>query len=67
MGHPLTAALWLKNDVARQGYRIKAGDLLSLGSVSAPVPAKDLDRVTATYRDLAAGPVEVHLGFSDGQ
>ncbi len=63
MGHPLGAALWLKNEVLRQGYRLKPGDLLSLGSLGAPVPLSGLERVTATYEGLDREPVEIHIGF----
>ncbi|KAA3633176.1 MAG: hydratase [Proteobacteria bacterium] len=63
MGHPLDAALWLKNDLKRQGYRLKAGNLLSLGGMGPPVPIGGLERVTATYRGLGDRPLTIHVGF----
>ena len=63
MGHPLSAAAWLKNEVQRQGYRLKPGDLLSLGSLGPPVPLAGLERVTATYEGLDGEPLEIHVGF----
>lgn len=63
MGHPLSAAAWLKNEVLRQGYRLKPGDLLSLGSLGPPVPLAGLERVTATYEGLDGEPLEIHVGF----
>lgn len=63
MGHPLDAVLWLKNDLGRQGYRLKTGNLLSLGGIGPPVPLEGLKRVTATYRGLAEHPLEIHIGI----
>ncbi len=63
LGHPLEAALWLKNDLARRGYRLEAGDLLSLGSLGPPLAIDGLTRITATYEGLAESPVTIHLGF----
>ncbi len=62
MGHPLAAALWLKNDLRRRGVRLQPGDLLSLGSLGAPVPLSGLARVKATYEGLTGHPIEIHVG-----
>lgn len=63
MGHPLAAALWLKNDLARRGVRLETGDLLSLGSLGPPISLMTLERVTAVYEGLARQPIEIHVGF----
>jgi 2-keto-4-pentenoate hydratase len=63
MGHPLTAALWLKNDLDRRGIQLKAGDLLSLGSIGPPLPLTGLTRAKATYTGLVDRPLTIHVGF----
>jgi len=54
--HPLNAVIWLAKDLARDGQRLKAGDLLSLGSFSPLMPPKPDLAVTVTYEGLAANP-----------
>jgi len=54
--HPLNAVIWLAKDLARDGQRLKAGDLLSLGSFSPLLPPKPGLAVTVTYEGLAANP-----------
>ena len=56
LGHPLNAVLWIAQDVARSGGKLKAGDLLSLGSFHAPVAPKSGQGVTATYEGLPGTP-----------
>jgi 2-keto-4-pentenoate hydratase len=54
--HPLNAVIWIAKDLAREGKRLKAGDLLSLGSFSPLMPPKPGLAVTVTYEGLAANP-----------
>lgn len=54
--HPLNAVIWIAKDLAREGKRLKAGDLLSLGSFSPLMPPKPGMAVTVTYEGLAANP-----------
>lgn len=56
LGHPLNAVVWLAQDVAREGGKLRAGDILSLGSFSAPMPPKAGMKVTATYDGLPGNP-----------
>ena len=56
LGHPLNAVVWLAQDVARSGGRLRAGDILSLGSFSAPMPPKPGMKVTVTYEGLPGNP-----------
>jgi 2-keto-4-pentenoate hydratase len=56
LGHPLNAVLWLAQDVARGGGKLRAGDILSLGSFSAPTPPKPGMKVTVTYEGLPGNP-----------
>lgn len=55
--HPLNAVIWLAQDLAREGKRLKAGDLLSLGSFSPLLPPRPGLAVTVTYEGLAGNPV----------
>jgi len=56
LGHPLNAVVWLAQDVVRSGGRLRAGDILSLGSFSAPTPPKPGMKVTVTYEGLPGNP-----------
>lgn len=56
LGHPLNAVIWIAEDLARSGGKLKAGDLLSLGSFHAPVPPRPGRGVTATYEGLPGTP-----------
>ena len=57
LDHPLNAVLWLIEELHRSGERLKAGDLLSLGSIKA-VPAPSGKAVTVRYQGLPGGPIE---------
>lgn len=56
LGHPLNAVVWLADDLAKSGGRLRAGDILSLGSFSAPMPPKPGMKVTVTYEGLPGNP-----------
>ena len=56
LGHPLNAVVWLAQDVAKSGGRLRAGDILSLGSFTAPNFTKPGTRVTVTYEGLPGNP-----------
>jgi len=56
LGHPLNAVLWLLRDLEKSGVRLKAGDLLSLGSFSAPMAPKPGLTVTVHYKGLPGNP-----------
>lgn len=62
LGHPLNAAIWLAQDVARSGGRLKKGDLLSLGSFSKLMPPKPGLWVKVIYEGLEGTP-EVGVSF----
>jgi 2-keto-4-pentenoate hydratase len=57
LGHPLNAVVWLAQDVANSGGKLLAGDILSLGSFSAPTPPKPGMTVTVTYEGLPGNPM----------
>ena len=56
LGHPLNAVVWLAQDVAKAGGRLRAGDILSLGSFTAPNFTKPGTAVTVTYEGLPGNP-----------
>lgn len=64
LGDPLNAALWIKNSLLAEGKRLKKGDLLSLGSLSRPMPSRPGMTVRSIYTGLdPKGPVEVSVSF----
>ncbi|MBE7423915.1 MAG: hydratase [Zoogloeaceae bacterium] len=56
LGHPLNAVIWLAQDVGQSGGKLRAGDVLSLGSFSAPMPPKAGTKITVTYEGLPGNP-----------
>jgi len=56
LDHPLNAVLWLAQELARAGVKLKPGDLLSLGSFGAPLPARPGLAITARYEGLPGDP-----------
>ena len=56
MGHPLNAVQWLAKDLERSGVTLKAGDVLSLGSFTAPMPPQPGLAVTVHYEGLPGNP-----------
>jgi 2-keto-4-pentenoate hydratase len=56
LDHPLNAVLWLAQDLARAGIKLKSGDVLSLGSFTAPLPTRPGLAVTVRYLGLPGDP-----------
>ena len=54
--HPLNAVLWLARDLDRSHIRLKPGDMLSLGSLTAPMTPRPGLAVTARYEGLPGNP-----------
>ena len=57
MGDPLNALAWLANHLAKRGYQIKAGQWVTSGAATGPIPAPAGSRITADFGPL--GKVEV--------
>lgn len=56
LGHPLNAVVWLADDVAKSGGKLRAGDILSLGSFTPPNFHKAGMAITVTYEGLPGNP-----------
>lgn len=56
LGHPLNAVVWLASDLAKSGGKLKAGDILSLGAFTPPMPPKAGMTITVTYEGLPGNP-----------
>jgi len=56
MGHPLNSAIWLARALERDGVRLKAGDVLSLGSFLPLQPPRPGTSVTVQYIGLPGDP-----------
>lgn len=64
LGHPLNAVLWLRDDLQARGKFLKKGDLLSLGTITAPMPVTSKTTIRAQYIGLEPlRPVEVSVSF----
>jgi 2-keto-4-pentenoate hydratase len=60
LDHPLNAVLWLVEELRRSGTQLKAGELLSLGSIKA-IPVPTGKSVTVRYDGLPGGPMLVSV------
>ena len=56
LGHPLNAVQWLAQDLEKSGVKLKAGDVLSLGSFTAPLAPRPGLAVTVRYEGLPGNP-----------
>lgn len=56
LGNPLNAVIWLAEDLAKTGRRLKAGDLVSVGSFSPLTPPKPGQAITVRYEGLPGTP-----------
>jgi 2-keto-4-pentenoate hydratase len=57
LDHPLNAVRWLTQDLEKSRIKLKSGDLLSLGSFTAPMTPKAGTTVTVRYDGLPSNPV----------
>lgn len=61
MGQPLRALLWLIEDLRANGESLEAGDVVSLGSLTAPLPIEAGTTYTLTYTGLPGGPLRTSV------
>lgn len=59
LGNPLNALAWLANHLAGRGHELKAGQWITTGAATGPLPAPVGSTVTADFADL--GTVEVRF------
>jgi 2-keto-4-pentenoate hydratase len=52
LGDPRTALLWLVSDLANYGLQLRAGDIVTTGTTTAPVPIGPGDEVLAYFGEL---------------
>lgn len=62
LGHPLNVLPWLVRDLAREGRRLRAGELISLGGFSPALPTAP-GTWSVRYEGLAARPLDVSVRF----
>lgn len=62
LGHPLNAVLWLVEDLRKSGVRLKAGDVLSVGSFTPLLVPRAGTTVRVRYLGLPGDP-EVSVRF----
>ncbi|NEQ98640.1 MAG: hydratase [Cyanothece sp. SIO2G6] len=53
LGHPLDAVLWLVQDLQEAGQWLHIGDVLSLGSITMPLPLEPDQTIQLQYHHLA--------------
>ena len=56
LDHPLNAVLWIAADLAKAGNKLRAGDLLSLGSFSPLFPPKPGMAIRVSYEGFPGTP-----------
>jgi 2-keto-4-pentenoate hydratase len=61
LGHPLNAVAFLIEDLAKQGKRLEAGQMLSIAGYSPPMNVQPGRTYTVTYTGLVAEPVAVSV------
>ena len=66
LGHPLNPVLWLIKDLAATDEKLRAGDLISLGSFARPQSPQPGQTVTVRYDGLPGGPIQVSVRFLPG-
>lgn len=66
MGDPLVVVLWLRDALRAEGIHMAPGDLLSLGSLTPPVPAPWGETVIATYSGLTDLPIALPVKLETG-
>ena len=63
LGHPLNVVTWLVQDLAASGLKLKAGDLISLGSVATPITPKAGQTLKLRYEGLPGGVFGASVQF----
>lgn len=64
LGHPLNVVRWLRDTLATQGLALRPGDVLSLGTITPPVPVEANTTLTVEYYGLTDEAVAVSVSFT---
>lgn len=54
LGHPANAVVWLANKLAQYGIKLKAGEIIMSGSLTAACPVEAGDNMRATFDGLGS-------------
>lgn len=65
LGHPLDVIPWLVSDLAQQGLRLRAGDIVSLGGFAPASPVQPGHTYELRYEGLLASPVTVAVHIAE--
>ena len=65
LGHPINVVRWLRDTLASQGLELRSGDVLSLGTITPPVPVEANTTLTVEYRGLTDNTVTVSVSFTE--
>jgi 2-keto-4-pentenoate hydratase len=65
LGHPFNVVLWLVQDLASTGEKLKPGDLISLGTFAAPKPPQAGQTLTVRYEGLPGGQIKASVRFRE--
>ena len=59
LGHPLRALAWLGGELTRRGEPLEAGQLVSTGSITRPIPVAPGDRIAVEFDALGTVRLDV--------
>ncbi|MEO1590100.1 MAG: hydratase [Cyanobacteria bacterium J06632_22] len=65
LGHPINVVRWLRDTLAAQGLSLRPGDVLSLGTITPPVPIEADTTLTVEYDGLSDQTVTVSVSFTE--
>jgi 2-keto-4-pentenoate hydratase len=64
LGHPFNALLWLVADLQKTGEKLRAGDVISLGSPVAAITPKAGETYNLRYEGLPGGTLKASVSFN---
>lgn len=63
LGHPLNAVVWLADHLKARGQQLRPNQIISLGSLTRPMPPTAGQTITASYDGLPGGTLEASVSF----
>ena len=58
LGNPINSLHWLAEQLVEAGGSLKAGEWVSTGSTTTPIPAEAGSKVSATFEDFGSVSVK---------